>query len=181
MTRSRATTFDLVEAKLPTYFELRVDLSDHGEVEGVQGFGSVYGDHTCAAHSLQENLWFHLTRHLIQSRERDNRTDPVKRLHKNTLKYAAQVKKVISFCPDSQNTVNCMAAEISTMYVDTSSHHVTLDSLQSAEGPQPGGNGRAETDIFTWWTRIASVNIWFYNLTTNQRNCCFTTNLNSEH
>lgn len=68
----QALKFDRLKfapGKLSTYLELRVDLSDHAEVESIQDFGSVYGDHTCTAHSLQKNLRFHPSRHLIANRD----------------------------------------------------------------------------------------------------------------
>lgn len=50
------------------HLELRVDLADHAQVEGVEDFGSVHGDHCSSACFLQENLWFHVTRHLEGNR-----------------------------------------------------------------------------------------------------------------
>lgn len=48
----------------PTHLELRVNLSDHAEVEGVQDLGPVHGDHTCTAHLPQEDLGLGTARHL---------------------------------------------------------------------------------------------------------------------
>lgn len=54
---------------LSTHLELRVDLSDHAEVQGVQDSGSVYGDHAGAAHLLQEDLHLGPAWHLIPNRD----------------------------------------------------------------------------------------------------------------
>lgn len=64
-------TFVSLTNTLSTHLELRVDLSDHVEVQGVQDFGSVYGDHAGAAHLLQEDLRLGPAWHLIP--DRDNR------------------------------------------------------------------------------------------------------------
>lgn len=57
------------ELETTAYLELGVDLPDHGQVEGIQDFGPVHGDHTGSAHFLQENLWFCTARHLTEQRK----------------------------------------------------------------------------------------------------------------